>query len=85
MQPEQIGLHRVLPGTSTGSPRGLAHRVLVMRGGKTVAELTGDDVTESAILGAAFGTEASRGDTVTPGSTPVLYDPYPSAAKEVPE
>jgi ABC-type sugar transport system ATPase subunit len=34
---------------------GLAHRVLVMRGGQVVAELTGDDMTEAAILGAAFG------------------------------
>jgi simple sugar transport system ATP-binding protein/ribose transport system ATP-binding protein len=34
---------------------GLAHRVLVMRGGKITAELTGDGITEAAILGAAFG------------------------------
>ncbi len=34
---------------------GLAHRVLVMRGGRVAAELAGDDVTEAAILGAAFG------------------------------
>jgi simple sugar transport system ATP-binding protein/ribose transport system ATP-binding protein len=33
---------------------GLAHRVLVMRSGGIVAELRGDDVTESAILAAAF-------------------------------
>ena len=39
---------------------GLAHRVLVMRGGRVVAELTGDDVTEAAILGAAFGADNSR-------------------------
>jgi ribose transport system ATP-binding protein len=36
---------------------GLAHRVLVMRGGRIAAELTGDGITEAAILGAAFGTE----------------------------
>ena len=36
---------------------GLAHRVLVMRAGQVVAELTGDGITEAAILGAAFGTE----------------------------
>jgi simple sugar transport system ATP-binding protein/ribose transport system ATP-binding protein len=35
---------------------GLAHRVVVMRGGRLVAELTGDGMTEEAILGAAFGT-----------------------------
>jgi ribose transport system ATP-binding protein len=34
---------------------GLAHRVLVMRAGRMAAELTGDDITEAAILGAAFG------------------------------
>jgi ABC-type sugar transport system ATPase subunit len=34
---------------------GLAHRVLVMRGGQVVAELAGDEMTEAAILGAAFG------------------------------
>jgi simple sugar transport system ATP-binding protein/ribose transport system ATP-binding protein len=33
---------------------GLAHRVLVMRMGKITAELSGDDMTEAAILGAAF-------------------------------
>jgi rhamnose transport system ATP-binding protein len=41
---------------------GLAHRVLVMRGGRVVAELAGDDVTEAAILGAAFGSGADRDD-----------------------
>jgi ribose transport system ATP-binding protein len=35
---------------------GLAHRVLVMRGGRLVAELTGTDMTEEAIVNAAFGT-----------------------------
>jgi ABC-type sugar transport system ATPase subunit len=34
---------------------GLAHRVLVMRGGRVAAELTGENATEAAILGAAFG------------------------------
>jgi ABC-type sugar transport system ATPase subunit len=33
---------------------GLAHRVLVMRRGRLVAELTGDEITESAVLAAAF-------------------------------
>jgi simple sugar transport system ATP-binding protein/ribose transport system ATP-binding protein len=33
---------------------GLAHRVLVMRGGRIVAELTGDRMTEHEILTAAF-------------------------------
>ena len=34
---------------------GLAHRVLVMRAGRIVAELTGDQMTEEAIMAAAFG------------------------------
>jgi simple sugar transport system ATP-binding protein/ribose transport system ATP-binding protein len=34
---------------------GLAHRVLVMRGGTVVAELAGDRITEEAILAASFG------------------------------
>jgi simple sugar transport system ATP-binding protein/ribose transport system ATP-binding protein len=34
---------------------GLAHRVLVMRGGQVTAELAGDQATEAAILSAAFG------------------------------
>jgi rhamnose transport system ATP-binding protein len=35
---------------------GLAHRVLVMRMGRIVADLGGEQLTEAAILGAAFGT-----------------------------
>ncbi|HEY2508178.1 MAG TPA: sugar ABC transporter ATP-binding protein [Streptosporangiaceae bacterium] len=35
---------------------GLAHRVLVMRAGSVVAGLSGEQITEEAILGAAFGT-----------------------------
>jgi len=38
---------------------GLAHRVLVMRGGRIVAELVGDEATESSILAAAFGTRTA--------------------------
>ena len=38
---------------------GLAHRVLVMRSGRLVAELAGPDMTEEAIVGAAFGTTTS--------------------------
>jgi ribose transport system ATP-binding protein len=34
---------------------GLAHRALVMRAGRVVAELSGDEMTESAVLNAAFG------------------------------
>jgi simple sugar transport system ATP-binding protein/ribose transport system ATP-binding protein len=35
---------------------GLAHRVCVMRGGTVSAQLAGSDVTEAAILAAAFVT-----------------------------
>ena len=35
---------------------GLAHRVVVMRAGRLVAELSGPDMTEEAIVSAAFGT-----------------------------
>jgi simple sugar transport system ATP-binding protein/ribose transport system ATP-binding protein len=38
---------------------GLAHRVVVMRGGRVMADLAGSDATESAILAAAFGTVAA--------------------------
>jgi ABC-type sugar transport system ATPase subunit len=53
---------------------GLAHRVLVMRAGRVVAELTGDGMTEAAVLGAAFGTDARvsrEDDPPTPGSPQV--------------
>ena len=35
---------------------GLAHRVLVMRAGRLIAELEGPEMTEEAIVNAAFGT-----------------------------
>jgi ribose transport system ATP-binding protein len=38
---------------------GLAHRVLVLRGGRVVAELAGDEITEEAILAASFGRVSS--------------------------
>jgi len=49
------GLGVVLISSDVEEILGLAHRVLVMRGGRVTAELTGDDMTEAAILGAAFG------------------------------
>jgi rhamnose transport system ATP-binding protein len=33
---------------------GLAHRVLVLRGGRIVAEFTGDAATKDAVMNAAF-------------------------------
>ncbi|HTZ92362.1 MAG TPA: sugar ABC transporter ATP-binding protein [Streptosporangiaceae bacterium] len=41
---------------------GLAHRVLVMRQGRIAAELSGEQLTEAAILAAAFGAGARPGD-----------------------
>jgi simple sugar transport system ATP-binding protein/ribose transport system ATP-binding protein len=38
---------------------GLAHRVVVMRGGRVVTELSGEQVTEEAILAASFGRPAA--------------------------
>jgi len=49
------GLGVLLISSDVEEILGLAHRVLVMRGGRVAAELTGDAVTEAAILGAAFG------------------------------
>ena len=38
-----------------------SHRVLVMRRGRIVAELEGDEMTEAAILAAAFGDDRASG------------------------
>jgi simple sugar transport system ATP-binding protein/ribose transport system ATP-binding protein len=46
----------LLISSETEEVLGLAHRVLVMRAGRIAAELTGDAMTESAILAAAFAT-----------------------------
>lgn len=53
---------------------GLAHRVLVVRGGRIVAECAGDDLTEEAILTAAFADpnpDPSPDRTADPTSVPV--------------
>jgi ABC-type sugar transport system ATPase subunit len=39
---------------------GLAHRVLVMRGGEIVGRLEGDEITEDAVMNASFATELAR-------------------------
>jgi ribose transport system ATP-binding protein len=49
------GLGVLLISSDVEEILGLAHRVLVMRAGRIVAELTGDEATEAAVLGAAFG------------------------------
>jgi simple sugar transport system ATP-binding protein/ribose transport system ATP-binding protein len=40
---------------------GLAHRVLVMRLGRIASELSGKEITESAILAAAFADQSAGG------------------------
>jgi ABC-type sugar transport system ATPase subunit len=55
------GLGVLLISSDVEEILGLAHRVLVMRGGQVEAELTGDDATEAAILSAAFGATETRG------------------------
>ena len=55
------GLGVLLISSDVEEILGLAHRVLVMRAGRIAAELNGDDITEAAVLGAAFGsTERGR-------------------------
>lgn len=54
------GLGVLLISSDVEEILGLAHRVLVMRTGRIAAELDGDDITEAAVLGAAFGS-AERG------------------------
>jgi ABC-type sugar transport system ATPase subunit len=50
---------------------GLAHRVIVMRGGRIVAELGADEMSEDALLRAAFATEAEgSGGAGAPASSP---------------
>jgi rhamnose transport system ATP-binding protein len=48
------GLGVLLISSELEEVLGLAHRVLVMRGGCIVDELAGEQMTESAVLGAAF-------------------------------
>jgi simple sugar transport system ATP-binding protein/ribose transport system ATP-binding protein len=50
----QRGLGVLLISSEIEEILGLAHRVLVMRGGRIVTELEGDAITESAVLAAAF-------------------------------
>ena len=54
------GLGVLLISSDVEEILGLAHRVLVMRRGRITAELSDGDLTEAAILGAAFDT-AERG------------------------
>ena len=62
------GLGVLLISSDVEEILGLAHRVLVMRGGQVAAELADEDVTEATILGAAFGALSPRGDD--PPQTP---------------
>ena len=49
------GLGVLLISSDAEEILGLAHRVLVMRAGRIAAEFRGEDMTEAAILAAAFG------------------------------
>jgi simple sugar transport system ATP-binding protein/ribose transport system ATP-binding protein len=55
------GLGVVLISSELEEILGLAHRVLVMRRGRIVAELEGEAMTESAILAAAFADPSAGG------------------------
>jgi simple sugar transport system ATP-binding protein/ribose transport system ATP-binding protein len=57
----QSGMGIVLISSELEEILGLAHRVLVMRSGRLVAELDGEAMTESAILAAAFAERSSGG------------------------
>jgi simple sugar transport system ATP-binding protein/ribose transport system ATP-binding protein len=50
----QSGLGVLLISSELEEVLGLAHRVLVMRAGRIVGELRGEEMTESAVLAAAF-------------------------------
>jgi simple sugar transport system ATP-binding protein/ribose transport system ATP-binding protein len=79
------GLGVLLISSDVEEILGLAHRVLVMRGGRVAAELTGDGVTEAAILGAAFGADSRLGDDPpprSPGGTTPPNRPEAPEAKE---
>ncbi len=52
------GLGVILISSELEEVLGLAHRVLVMRRGRIVAELAGDEMTENAILRAAFADDS---------------------------
>jgi simple sugar transport system ATP-binding protein/ribose transport system ATP-binding protein len=51
------GLGLIVISSELEEVLGLAHRVLVMRRGRVVAELAGAALTEGAVLAAAFGDE----------------------------
>ena len=55
---------------------GLAHRILVIRGGRVSAELTGEAMTEENILTAAFAEPAPAGSA--PSASPSPIDPSDS-------
>jgi simple sugar transport system ATP-binding protein/ribose transport system ATP-binding protein len=56
----EAGLGILLISSELEEVIGLAHRVAVMRAGRIVAELAGDELNESSILVAAFGNQPRR-------------------------
>ena len=57
----EAGMAIVLISSELEEILGLAHRVIVMRAGRLVAELEGESMTESAILAAAFADRSAGG------------------------
>jgi rhamnose transport system ATP-binding protein len=53
------GLGVLLISSELEEVMGLAHRVLVIRAGRIVAELAGEDADEETVMRAAFGGEAA--------------------------
>ena len=62
----RAGMAIVLVSSELEEILGLAHRVLVMRAGRLVAELEGEAMTESAILAAAFADRSAGGSPPDP-------------------
>jgi simple sugar transport system ATP-binding protein/ribose transport system ATP-binding protein len=54
------GMAILLISSEMDEVMGLAHRVMVMRKGRIVAELAGDALTEDAILAAAFAVDETE-------------------------
>ena len=93
------GLGVLLISSDVEEILGLAHRVLVMRAGRVTAELTGDAMSEAAILAAAFGPRhdsasprdpnSPRGSSASPSNSPPSprdsAPPIPPGHEEVPE
>ena len=59
----QSGMAIIVISSELEEVLGLAHRVVVMRRGRIVAELTGAEMCEQAVLAAAFAEAIPSGGT----------------------